>query len=187
MKRFINILPLVILYLLLSSKSCDNIEQGSALREQSMAAQARDSITSVFESEKLAQPELRAFEVTARLMLKDLADFMKIIGDSTAGQAFRDKASEMAGGLFIPGNKVPLSFAGAVFDSIRVYRPLQRMNDTVYSGKLSVVVLLSHPINNRRVIPPTETKIVDIFVLKQKKVFGKDTLKVWKAFLGDLR
>jgi len=180
-------LPLLVLYLLLSSKSCNENEQSSAQRDKARAEQARDSITSVFESEKLGQPELRAFEVTARLKLNDLSDFLKILSDSSSSQAFKQKAGEMALSLFIPGKTVPSGFSGAVFDSIRVSRPLERLNDSTYSGQLSIMI--SHPGSTARSRTSSSAycRTVDIFALKQEKVFGNNTIRVWNVLLGDIR
>ncbi len=180
-------MPLVVLYLLLSSKSCDDNEQGNAMLEKNKAVQARDSITSVFESEKLGQPELRAFEVTARLKLNDLSDFLKILSDSSSGQAFKQKAGEMAQSLFIPGKTVPSGFSGVVFDSIKVTRPLERLNDSTYSGQLSVITTLPGSTAGSRTSSAACCRTVDIFALKQEKVFGNNTIRVWNVLLGDIR
>jgi len=187
MKRFINILPLLVLYLLLSSKSCDENEPGNALSEKNEAAHARDSITSVFESAELSQPELRAFEVTARLKLYDLADYLKLLGDSLAGEAFRQKAGEMARNLFIPGKTPPSGLSGMVFDSIKVLKKLERLNDSLYSGQLSFTVNLADSDAGRRSSSRAGYRTVNIFALKQEKVFGKDTIRVWNVLLGDIR
>lgn len=187
MKRFINILPLLVLYLLLCSKSCNENEQGEALREKNKAVQSRDSITSVFQSEKLDQPELRAFEVTARLKLIDLADYLKIINDSAASRAFKQKAEEMARALFIPGKTIPTRLSGIIFDSIKISRQLERKNDSMYSGQLIITVNLAASDAQKRPSPGTCNRTVDIFALKQEKVFGKDTIRVWNVLLGDIR
>jgi hypothetical protein len=177
----------LILYLLLSSKSCDSNEQNSARRDKNKAEQSRDSITSVFGSEKLDQPELKAFEVTARLKLNDLADYLKILNDSAADQAFKQKAGEMASSLFIPGKTVPSGLLGIVFDSIRVTRSLERLNDSIYSGVLSFTFRLPASAGKSRPSSGACSKVVDIFALKQEKVFGKDTIRVWNVLLGDIR
>ena len=187
MKRFLNILPLFILYLLLSSKSCDSNEQSNSRRENDKATQARDSITSVFESANLDQAELRAFEVTARLKLNDLSDYVNILNDSSAGKAFKLKAGKMARGLFIPGKTIPEGLSGLVLDSIMISRPLERLNDSIYSGQLSIISRHPVPAAGSRSSPGAGCLTVDIFALKQGKVFGKDTIRVWNVLLGDIR
>ncbi|MCX6287574.1 MAG: hypothetical protein NTY96_10710 [Bacteroidetes bacterium] len=187
MRRIFKILVVILVYFIASAKSCDDQEQNTRESEQQEATKARDSIVSVFEKENLSPSALRAFEVTAGLKLNDLSDYLKIMNDSTAGKAFKDKAGEMAEALFIPGTKAPADLAGVVFDSIRVSRALNRVSDSVYSGQLSFAVTLSHSIKAKGNIHRVETRIVDIFTLKQEKAFGKEKIKVWKVFLGDIK
>ncbi len=187
MKRIVKILPLILIYLIVCAKSCDNNEQSTLEFERYKATNVKDSITSVFESNTLNQNELKAFETMARLKLNDLADYLKIMNDSSAEKTFKEKAREMATALFIPGKKVPEYPPGTVFDSIRVCRKLQAVSDSLYSGQLGFSVKLSPSYQVKRNITDAGTRIVDIFALKQKKVFGRDTLKIWNVLLGDIR
>ena len=187
MRKIFNLLTLILVYFIVSAKSCDNNEQFTRQSEQKQALQARDSITSAFEKDTLSETSLRAFEVTAQLKLNDLADYIKILNDSSADKAFKEKAGEMAAALIIPGKKVPGFLSGVIVDSVRVSRALQRMNDSMYSGQLSFTIQPSHSFKSKRDIPKVKTKIVDIFTLKQEKVFGKDTIRVWNVLLGDIR
>lgn len=187
MRKFFRILPLVILYLLLSAKSCDNNEQDSRLMERSDAAKARDSITSVFGTGDLDQASLRAFEITAKLKLNDLADYLKIINDSTADKSFKDKAHEMATLLFLPGKHVPAYKPGVVFDSVMVKDPLQRKCDTLYSGQLNFTLRFAGSDAKEKKNTLVQTKTIDIFTVKREKIFGRDTVKVWNVLLGDIR
>lgn len=187
MRRIFRILSLVLIYLIVSAKSCDSDEQFTREIEQKQVLRARDSIASAFEMDSLSQASLRAFEVTAELKLNDLADYLKILNDSSAGNAFKEKAGEMAGALFIPGKKVPIDLSGSGFDSIRVLMPLQQLNDSVCSGQLRFTILLPRSVSSGGEIPRGKNKIVDIFTLKQEKVFGRDRIKVWNVLLGDIR
>jgi hypothetical protein len=187
MRRIFKILPLILIYFIVGAKSCDNNEQVTRMNEQKKDLQARDSISSAFEKDTLSGVSLRAFEVTAQLKLNDLADYLKIMNDSTAGKAFKEKAGNMADALFLPGKKAPGFISGVIFDSVWVSRALQRVSDSVYSGQLSFTIRLPHSIKSKREIHPVKTKIVDIFTLKQEKIFGKDTVKVWNVLIGDIR
>ena len=187
MRRFFRILPLVIIYLLSSAKSCNDNEQDSRLMEKSDAAKARDSITSVFGSGDLDQASLRAFEITAKLKLNDLADYLKIMNDSAAGKSFKDKAREMADLLFLPGKHMPVYKPGVGFDSVRVTKPLQRECDTLYSGRLDFTLRFTGADAAEKKNTLAQTKTIDIFTVKREKIFGRDTVRVWNVFLGDIR
>ncbi len=187
MRRFFRILPLVIIYFLCSAKGCNDNEQDSSLHEESDAARSRDSITSVFGSGNLDQASLRAFEVTAKSKLNDLADYLKIMNDSSAGKSFRYKAGEMAHSLFLNVNHMPASLKEVEFDSIRVKEPLQRESDTVYSGQLDFTLRFTGAGNREKKNTLVQTKTIDIFTVKREKIFGRDTVKVWNVFLGDIR
>lgn len=186
MRRIIKILPLILVYFIVSAKSCNNNDQVTGEIAQNQAQKIRDSITSMFEMDTLNQASLRAYEATARLKLNDLADYLRIMNDSTAGKAFKDKAREMAVALFVYGKKAPDNFSGVVFDSVSVSKGLQRFSDTVYSGQLSVKVQWPYNAGVKGKIHPVKIRTVEIFALKQEKIFGKDTIKVWNVLLGDI-
>ena len=186
MRRIIKI-SLIFVYLIVCAKSCDNNEQFTRESEQKKALQARDSVTSAFEKDTLSEPLLRAFEVSAQLKLNDLADYLRIMNDSTANEAFKEKAGKMADALFIPGKKVPGFLSGVIFDSIRVSQAFRQKNDSIYSGRLSLTIRYPHFSKSKKDISQVKTKIVDIFTVKQEKIFGKDTIKVWNVLFGDIR
>jgi len=180
-------ISLIIIYFIASAESCDNNGQFTREIEQKNAFQARDSIASAFEKDTLSEASLRAFEVTAQLKLNDLADYLRIMNDSTANEAFKEKAGKMAEALFIPGKKVPGFLSGIVSDSVRVSRAFRQMNDSLCSGQLSLSIRYPHFSKSKKDIPQVKTKIVDIFTVKQEKIFGRDTIKVWNVLLGDIR
>jgi len=186
MSRIIKILTLILIYFIVSAKGCDHNEQDTGGLDQNQAQKVKDSITSMFETDTLSQASLRAFEATARLKLNDLTDYLKIINDSLADKAFKDKAREMAMALFVYGKKAPDNFQGVDFDSVSVSRGLQRYSDTVYSGQLVVKVRWPNNAGVKGKIPPVKILTVEIFALKQEKIFGKDTVKVWNVLLGDI-
>ena len=207
MRRLYQILPFVLLYFLFCAKSCNNREEF----EENRARAAMDSIKSSFQSGRLSQDQLKAFEETAVLKLNDLQDYLRIQNDTFADPAFREKAGEMIHDLFIsdqvilffciPGEKEekpftlqqlvtsekrhPAGLLNPAFDSIRVVQPLKLGNDSVYSGKLSFIPYYSTGITEK-VHPRWSRHTIEIFVKKQNALFGKDTLLIWKVFLGSM-
>jgi len=186
MRRFFQISALIFVYFIVCGKSCDSNEQFTHELEKNQANRNRDSITSVFQSDSLGQPVLRAFEATARIKLTDLSDYLKVMNDSTAEKAFKEKAAEMARALCIPGKEIPVRMKGVAVDSIRVFKTLQRLSDSVYAGKLCFKAMLPTKQSGSDHLQ-ANIRFADIFALKQDKVFGRDTLTIWNVLIGDIR
>jgi len=196
MRRLVYIPALIMLYLLLTAKSCDNQEQADANREESRITATKDSIIDVFESEALSVPSLRAFEAAARLKLYDLQDYLLILADSSIEKGFKTKVEEMIRAIFIQedenfplhaDNINNLNVSGVVdFDSVKIQKPLKWISDSLYSGQLRFLVhypLTGKP--DRKVIQDKE-KYIDIYVVKREKAFGHNSLKVWTVLFGDI-
>lgn len=187
MRRIFKILPLVIIYFIACAKSCNDNEERSLEMEKLQAAVARDSISSLFETARLDQSTLRAFEVTAGLKLKDLSDYLSVLNDSNTEKAFREKAGRMAESMFVRGKEPPDFPKGTIFDSIMVAKPLEKVSDTLYSGRMSLLARLDLKGSAKTNTPTASRRSVDFFIVKQRKVFGNDTLKVWTVLFGEFR
>jgi hypothetical protein len=175
------ILLLGLSYLLLTAKSCDNGEEWARSREQAAVQSARDSISRFYRADSLDPSECKAFELSAMLKLRDLNDYLKIMGDSATAREFRKKAEGMALSLLYPGEKVPISLRMVRFDSIRVSQPLERKSDSLYSGELT----FSRESQTRKEKEKQQISSAGIKVVRQKQVFGSDTVTAWKVFLGE--
>ncbi|MEI6681386.1 MAG: hypothetical protein WCO44_02100 [Bacteroidota bacterium] len=211
MKRIFQLSAIILVYLVTCGKSCNEAKSDEAALEMAREHKAHDSIASVFSSDSLSQASLKAFENTAKYKLSDLSDYFKIISDTTADQAFKSKTCELIGGLFIPDAHIelPLSllrgrkgcdletFLGIInknragiapltFDSVRVKQALHQESDTLCSGKLAFC-LHGKQIEGREIPGKCDEREVDIYVCKHSKIFGKDTLRIWKVYLGDIR
>ncbi|MEI7661011.1 MAG: hypothetical protein WCK34_02375 [Bacteroidota bacterium] len=213
MRRFIKLSAIVLVYFIACGKSCNGPGEDNAKREMDQARRAKDSIASVFSSDSLSQESLRAFELTALYKLSDFSDYLQIIGDSSTGPAFRTKTGEMIRDLFLSENvrfrfAVPgcgeikelsleellqtgLSVQPAgqkmVFDSASVLKKLQMDNDTTCSGRLAFCLRYGNPLLPGQKGNRCAGRSIDIFAVKCRKIFGSDTLRVWKVFLGDMR
>ena len=213
MRRFFKISALILVYFLCTAKSCNDREQDELIQEQSIITATKDSLASVFTSDSLPLNSLRAFETTARLKLSDLSDFVRILADSTTDSLFKAKTCEMIRRQFIPGDvRFHISHDGCqkakemsleqflstwrnisdqhgklVFDSIRVLKSLQRTDDSSYSGQLCFKGHCCCPASVNEKVLNDRISTVDFFVIKQRKVFGRDTINVWEALLGDIK
>jgi hypothetical protein len=167
MKRSLWLSVLIILYLLLCAKSCDQQEEFDAVREQKRADSVKDSILSVFGSDTVASSTLAAFEEEAKIKFADFFDYRDIISDTSAAPVFREQAREMAAALFISGNS---AFKGNMArpDSIWIKQPLNRVNDSIFTGELGF----------------SPGGSFEFYAVKRNKNFGNETLKVWTVLLG---
>jgi hypothetical protein len=186
-------------------------EEAQALHEEALLTGTRNDIRAEFETDYLSETSLFAYETTARQKLSDFVDYLHTLADTSLDMSFRQNAGEMIKSTFItenvevqlsqPGDKWSkkleikklvkkglkdeLSFLDFSVDSIRVIQPLQRIGDDSYSGKLKFSQNFYNPDNSG-----TETKTVsrslNVFVIKEDKIFGSDTLRVWSVKLGEI-
>jgi len=211
MRRFVQISAIILVYLVTCGKSCNDAKSEQSELEMAREHKAHDSLTSVFSSDSLSQASLMAFEHTALNKLSDFSDYLQIMYDTSKDQAFKSKTCELIGDLFIPEAQLELSLSEVpgkkgcdlktlfgnihknrwvtspvTFDSVRVKRVLHQENDTLCSGKLAFC-LRSTLVASKEIAGKCDEKEVDIFVCKCSRVFGNDTLKIWKVFLGNIR
>lgn len=208
MNRFFKISALILAYLLFSAKSCDN-HNG----EKTGITASIDSIRKEFQADNIREESLGAFETNARQKLSDFSDYLQLFMSPSIDSLFRDKTRDMIRDIFI-SDSVSLRFlqnqgtkdqeltlaqllknglrnesmhSGFIFDSVKVYRPFTRISDTVYSGSLDFSQkLIRFSLQDTAVIR-SEIKTADVFIVKRDKIFGKDTLRIWKVLLGNIK
>lgn len=93
MKRISFILALTGIYLILCSKSCnDQYEQSREDAELAIQV-AKDSLLSA--APRISSPNLSILSEEARFLFTDIADYLKIVADSSLPDAFRHQARGM--------------------------------------------------------------------------------------------
>jgi hypothetical protein len=180
MKRGFYILLLGFLYLLLTAKSCDSGEEVRDRVEKIRSDAERDSIAKAARNEVPDGNALQAFEMNAVRMVYDLWDYRRIAMDSSSAPEFRRTAEKMAQGMFLPGIPLPAMTGKRGLDSAWVMYPLVRTGDTIFSGELGLK--LEDGITGKQ--DKTAWKSAEIAVVRQSRIFGKDTLLSWRVFLG---
>jgi hypothetical protein len=211
MKRMFNISVLILVYILFTAKSCESDEQSRA-QEEAQTAAAKDSIAGVFTSDSLGNSALRAFEANAMSKVLDFGDYLNILADTAAGGVFKAKAGEMIGELFISGEvHINLSCRkgeefngnlnrqmekagfknidiprGTIFDSVIVSQQLQKLNDTMYEGKLGCRIRCPNSTLAGKNVFCSNDKIIHFFLVKRDKTFGIKSLEVWSVLMGDI-
>jgi hypothetical protein len=212
MERILKILVFFLLYLLLSSRSCDDDTAVTGWQQQ-QAELAKDSIRKEFQMDSLSEEALHAAEISAFRKLNDLADFIHVYADQSLDTAFRRKAGEMIGDLYLNGDAA-LSFGEfrngrmkqqtlseflktgfgenirriqVVYDSVTVCEPLSRSNTELYSGKLAAYQAITAYLETDSIILPASSISIEIYSSKNLKIIGPDTLDVWEVNLGDMK
>ncbi len=202
------IISVIILVLFVSYAPSCRDEQASSLREEAILSDAKKDIRTEFETDYLTESSLFAYETTAKQKLSDLSDYLHIMTDTLLDMPFRVKAGEMIKNTFQSENVTilcveqdkelnirllikeglenklpPLRFA---FDSIRIYEPLHRIDDKTYSGVLIFSQIFPDPANPEQ-ISKSIRRNADFWVVKEDKVFGTDSLRVWNVQLGGIQ
>jgi hypothetical protein len=212
MKRFIITGFSLLAFLLFCSKSCETHEKENEKREEEFFHASMDSIAHSLSDDILSEQTLKAFEIKAEEKLADFVDYLGILSDRAMDESFKEHAQEMILDLFI-SDTVHILFAGTGlqkvkevslnefltkssgsasgnyrfrFDSVFLSEPLHRVNDVSYQGSLSFTVRSEESGPNFPLNSNAGRKKVSIIAVKVQKQIGRDTLQVWKIFLGGI-
>lgn len=197
--------------LIIGAPSCMD-EEEMARQEQAALEEVREGIRNEFETEYLTEASLYAYETTAKQKLTDLFDYIQIMTDTSLDMSFRIKASEMIRNTFLSENvtvavteenkdasneqkvshlvrkglknKLPALYYSV--DSIQVFEPLHRIDNKTYSGILWFLQSFTEPANSEQGVSSIK-RFTHFYVLKEDKVFGTDSLKIWNIRLGQIR
>lgn len=211
MKRIKYILILIIIYIICSARTCNENEEVSERQAEEYTGNLIDNVKDVFASDSLSDQLLRAFEITAAEKLIDFTDYISIVSDTSLDLRFRQHAAELARDLFVsdtieladwgkwctePGincleHLLSYSLNGGVFlrinpIQINVIKKFTSKNDSALTGKLSFNYIC--PSYNKQDTSETTTGrlVCDIYLLKKTRSFGKDLLRAWEVYLGDI-
>lgn len=210
MTKYFKILATVFVLFTLYAPSCVNEEELSR-REEALVKEAKEDVLLEFASQDLSETSLFVYEASAKQKINELEDYIKLLADTTLAVSFREKAGEMIKDNFISekvmirlrmhdifAEKVSLQEyinqvlnnkiinSSFTFDSIFTLQPLHKAGDDFYTGKLQFTQNASHLYQSTQVIITTDME-VDIFLIKEAKIFGSDTLYVWNVRLGDTK
>ncbi len=211
MKRIFKISTIIIILFVLSAPSCED-EKDNANREEAILNDTKNEIREEFEANYLTETSLFAFEAVAIQKLSDFTDYLRILSDTSLDMSFRAKAGEMIKNTFQSENvnlrlneeaketekefevhnliemglDNQLSFPPFLLDSISVQEPLRRIGNSTYSGILRFSQNYTDPSVSEMIIKSV-SRTVDVYVVKEDKIFGADTLKIWIVRLGEIR
>lgn len=211
MSKYLKISIIVLALFTAYAPSCVD-EEAVSKREEKALNETRNEIHNEFETDYLTETSLFAYETTAKQKLSDLAEYIHIIADSSLDMSFRKKAGDMIKNTFKSGNdtlrcveqqkgktkefKVHLLIKKGLenklpqqtytFDSIGIYEQLHRINNRTYCGVLRFSQNFTDPAAPEKIINSIRRN-TDFWVIKEDKVFGTDTLKIWNVRLGDIR
>lgn len=203
---------LIVFYILCSARTCNEDEEATEKQNEQYTINLMNSVKDVFASDSISDHLLRAYEVTAAGKLIDFADYMKIISDTTLDLRFRQQATQLVRDLFISDEieLSPLSNAYPLKDintlnqlltislsegipywikpvQIDINKPFSVLNDSTFSGNLSFDYLSIYFISQDTLEIPSGTMLIEIYLMKKTRSFGKEQFRVWEVYLGEIK
>jgi len=202
---------LIVIYIVCSARTCNESEEATEVQKEEYTMNLMNSVKHVFTSDSLSDHLLRAYEITATEKLTDFADYIKIISDTTLDLRFRQHAAELVRDLFI-SDEIDLSgwsksypepglnilehllsyslYEGVLFwikpININIIKPFTSINDSTFTGNLSFINKCV-PLSSRDTSEIESVELViDIYLVKKVRSFGKDQISVWNVYLGDI-
>lgn len=198
--------------------SCGSSVGNKEMEEAKMVNSLADSIAKPenlnfnMSDSVLTEDNFKAFEQRAIQKLEDLADYLKILSDTTVDIAFKEQARDMALKLFIsPDNKMNIRIdnniensvqtAGTLFKSIEtgsyglysfdiidasVNQKLEPSGVFEYKGSIFFKLLIFKPKAATSPIQNPYNTQCEIKVKKVQKEFGAESKLVWEVYLGNI-
>jgi hypothetical protein len=211
MTKIFKISTFIFVLLVICAPSCED-EKETSNRDEAILTTTKNDVRKEFEAEYLTEASLFAYEVTAKQKLSDFADYLQIMTDTSLDMSFRIKAGEMIKKTFQSENvnlrlekkeketepefevhllikdglENKLILSPFSVDSIIVHEPLHRIGNTTYVGSLRFSQNFMDSFQPGLIINSARRSI-DVYVVKEDKIFGTDTLNVWTVRLGEIR
>ncbi len=209
MNKYLKIAISIIVPFIICAPSCKD-EQALLSHEEAFLNETRNEIRAEFETEYLTEASLLAYEKTAKQKLSDFYDYLHIMTDTSLDLSFRAKAAEMIKNSFLSENvsiqlassiednfkelnvhllvknglENKLSLPHSEIDSIVVSESLHLVGESGYSGTLRFLQNFHSPSRPGQ-MSNMVSKTADIYLIKENKVFGDDTMRVWNLRLGE--
>ena len=211
MTKYLKISTIILVLFVIYAPSCVD-EQTIANREEAILVETKNNIRAEFETDYLTGASLFAYETTAKQKLSDFVDYLQILADTSLDVSFRAKAGEMIKNTFLSENvsiqfaqqkdvlsgeynvllliknglENKLSLPPFSIDSIIVDEPLHRTGNQSYAGALTFSQNFTLPRQPGQILNSV-SRSADVYLMKEYKIFGADTLKIWSVRLGEIR
>ena len=211
--RSLYIIALLFAFFIFCSDSCDSTVEEKQKWKKAQFHEKIATIKDGFESDYLSETSRIAFEEKAKQKLVDFSDYFTIYSDKSLDTLFREKTGDMMMDLFYQNKTVlelklddsesrnrmnieqlmqklqksEFDVLQLNMDSIRTFTALERINESTYMGKLFYL----QSVEGFKVIDTTlidlTTMQSEFYVMKVMKNFGKESKKIWKVFLGNIK
>jgi hypothetical protein len=147
-------------------------------------------------SEVLSARNLRAFESRATEKLVDYADYLSIVYDKSAEQAFRELARQNISQLFVggiaPPAPVPPQIQPARYnslqfmvDSVEILKPLIKEPTETYRGSIRYTLQILGVTASDTLLLESAAREMEMVLQMGYKDFGDKSLLVWEVLLKD--
>ena len=188
---------------MLTASGCASAyREGAADEVLAEAIPTEEELEDQLTGDRLSEAQLSAFEIRAQQKLRDLVDYLNIVGNSSLDSAFRQEAARQAEALLAPpsteeeAEKESFIFEASgiytlpefmrafpdtlLITSLTVDQPLE-LNGSQYRGQLS---FKSSTAGDDEESTEHQARMV---VQKVTKAFGEETEEVWEVLLEDIQ
>ena len=187
MRKFLIIPGALLAFILFSAKSCDEDPAVTRRQAEETMQEVMDSVKAEFGAEYLDEESLFVFARKAKQKLKDYSDYTNIANDTAVDSVFRSQALTMSKELLFKGS-APAEPAPGVetdIDSVWLVVPLHMAGEDFYKGRLGFREVVIKKSTEDTISGASFSKEVEILAIKESKISGTDTLKVWQVYLGN--
>lgn len=211
--RSLYIIALLFAFFIFCSDSCDSTVEEKQKWKKAQFHEKIATIKDGFESDYLSETSRIAFEEKAKQKLVDFSDYFTIYSDKSLDTLFREKTGDMMMDLFYQNKTVlelklddsesrnrmnieqlmqklqksEFDVLQLNMDSIRTFTALERINESTYMGKLFYLQSVEGFKGIDTTLIDLTTMQSEFYVMKVMKNFGKESKKIWKVFLGNIK
>ena len=188
MRSVIRTLAFFMICLVCAAPGCDDRADFETRQAQEQLRSSVDSLASAISSATPDAAMLEAFESSAIIKLSDLADYINLLADTATAPEFRDQVNQLIRGMFItPDTEIPYKKPFTISpDSSWVIKPLERVNDSLYTGTLGFTCRINFPDGGDQFSGKITTGEVMICLARKEKAFGESRRRIWSLFLGKI-
>lgn len=213
MKKYntIYLITLLLLYIVFTSKSCEETPAETQERERKQLQEITKAIDESMESDYLSKESFLAFEEKAKQKIIDFGEFLSLYSRKDLDPELKESAAIQLNELFqaesvleikwaidIPKRKYHLDdvlmkisssnydLLQVINDSINVLEPLEKIDRETYEGRL-IFKQEIYGISAFDTISIQHNRVhADYYVKKVEKNFGTHIRNTWQVFLGNM-
>ena len=206
----IYLLGLLLVYVLFSSKSCEEGPSAAEARKNKIFQEQLRNIENGMESYYLDRESILAYEEKAKQKTIEFADYLTLYSTHVLDSVLKSSLKSQIKSLLIDqrfeieystdqgkrklgiddylSELASTSYNQVIFtlDYIRLFMPLERKTEHLYMGSLGYLQSTSGITSNDTILLQQNRMLTEFYVKKVRKQFGSEVKYVWQVYLGDM-